>query len=171
MPIKSNIKKLFVLLTGSLILVNFCSSFRTADHPNFSGAWTLNEQKTTYGPTPRAIPKRLTIAANEKSMTIVRVAISRDGQEFTSNETLTFDGKETESTAFGNSKKKSVANWSDDGQTLNVSSTIVFDIGGSSMTATVKEAWKLNGESLSIDSEGSSPNGNTSAKAVYDKTK
>ena len=157
---------MIVLVCGSTLL-----SFRPVAHPNFSGAWVLNEQKTTYGPNARAVAKKLTIAASEKGMTLVRVANSRDGQEFTTSETLTFDGKETESTSFGNSKKKSTALWSEDGQVLNVNSTITFEVNGNTIEATVKEVWKMSGEMLTINSEGTSSFGHTSAQAVYDRVK
>jgi len=96
-----------------------------------------------------------------------------DGQEVTSNEKLIFDGKESESTVFGNSKKKSVSKWSDDGQSLKVTSTILLDINGETTEIKLEEVYKLaeNGQALSLVSNSNSSYGTSTMKLVYDKAK
>jgi hypothetical protein len=105
------------------------------------------------------------------NLAVQRFATSPDGSDITSNEKLTYDGKETESTVFGNTKKKSTAKWSDDGQTLNVNSTIVFERDGQSFEVKVTEAWKLveAGKVLSVESTSTSQMGTNTMKLLYDK--
>jgi hypothetical protein len=83
---------------------------------------------------------------------------------------LTFDGKETESTGFGGSKRKSTAKWSDDGQTFTISSTTLMERDGETTEIKGTETWTLTKEgALSVVTFSSSPRGDFTVKAVYDK--
>jgi hypothetical protein len=85
---------------------------------------------------------------------------------------LTFDGRESEASLFGNTKKKSTAEWSDNGQTMTVNSVIYYDIIGEKATMKVTEVWKLinRGKSISIEvTSRSAVNGDNVMKLIYDK--
>jgi hypothetical protein len=111
------------------------------------------------------------IQGNVESIAIQRVSTNRAGEAVTTDEKLTFDDKETESTVFGNSKKKSKAKWSDDGKKLTVKSTIAFDRNGQTTEIKTTEVWTLSddGKTLTIESTTESPQGTNSTKMVYDK--
>lgn len=141
---------------------------------NFSGEWKLNEQKSELGEFGgRFAPKKLKVDSKADSLSYERTSTNQAGEEITSTIKLTFDGKESESIAFGNSKRKSAAKWSDDGQSLLVNSTILLDQNGQTTEIKVNEIWKLadNGNSLSIESKSSSSFGDNSMKLIYDKAK
>jgi hypothetical protein len=156
---------LFVLLTSMAVI---------ADKPNFTGEWKLNEQKSDLGEFgARFAPKKLKINAQAEGMTVDRSSVNQNGEEVTYNEKLTFDGKETESTVFNSSKKKSAAKWSDDSQVLTVNSTILFDRNGETTEIKMTEVYKLtdNGQALSVESTSNSSFGTNAMKLVYDKAK
>jgi hypothetical protein len=141
---------------------------------DFSGEWKLNEQKSDLGQFGRGAARKIKVngvQANEISFE--RTSTNQAGEEVVRKEKLTFDGKETESIGFGNSKRKSTAKWSDDGQAMMVNATIMLDRNGEITEIKQKETWKLadNGQTLSIESNSVSSFGENNMKLVYDKVK
>lgn len=98
-------KKTFVL--SATAFITLCSAVTVnAQKANFSGEWKLNEQKSTLGQYGgRMAAKNLKLNGQTDSLSIQRASTSPDGNEFTTNEKLTFDGKEAESTLFGTQRK------------------------------------------------------------------
>ena len=169
---KSIAKKTLVL--SAFAFTCLCSAAAIVANSNFSGDWKLNEQKSDLGQFgARMAPKSMKIDAKNESLSTERQALDMQGQPTTTKETLTFDGKETESTVFGTTKKKSTAKWSEDGKTLNVNSTILFDRDGQQTEIKVTEKWKLSddGQTLTVEQSSSSSFGDNSMKLVYDKSK
>jgi len=140
---------------------------------NFSGEWTLNKEKSELGDIGENIaPKKITINSKDNSIDIERLSPSFEGGEYTTKETLTFDGKETEIKLTGNNKRKSTAKWSADGQSMLVSSIMNWDINGEMTEIKVEETWKLTPEGkLSLVSVSNSSFGTLEMKMIYDKTK
>lgn len=141
---------------------------------NYSGSWTLNENKSELGDFGgRFAPRKIKVDQKDDAITIAKTAPSFNGGDATTTETLTFDGKTTETTVFGNAIKKSTAKWSDDGQTLTVTYDIAFERNGETTEINGTEAWTLSneGKSLTLQIASSSPQGEFSMKAVYDKEK
>jgi hypothetical protein len=162
-------KSLFSFIAPAIILFSFTSM---PDRANFSGEWKLNEGKSELGDFGSRFTAR-SIKADQKSdaITIAKTTPGFNGGDpVTTTVTLTFDGKETESTGFGNSKRKSTAKWSEDGQTLTINSTTTFERDGQTSEFKGTETWTLTKEgSLSIVSVSSSPRGENTVKAMYDK--
>ncbi len=142
-----------------------------AQKTDFSGEWKLNEAKSNLGQYTRMVARKMTVNSQKDSLSILRFITSQDGNETTYNEKLAFDGKETESTVFGNSKKKSTLKWSDDGQSLTVNSNIVFERDGQSFEVKVVEVWKLTegGKVLSLESTSTSQMGTNTISLLFDK--
>lgn len=166
-------KKLSFVIIAALACL-FSTAAVMYANANFSGEWTLNQQKSELGDFgARIAAKKLKIDAQAQSMAVERAATNMNGEDITMKETLTFDGKEAESTVFGNAKKKSVAKWSDDGQVLTVNSTILLDRNGEQMEIKTTEVYKLvdNGNALSIESTSTSSWGTNTMKLMYDKAK
>ncbi|MEI6950027.1 hypothetical protein V9K67_22770 [Paraflavisolibacter sp. H34] len=158
-------------LAGCLSLPGLAS--RTIAQADLSGEWKLNEQKSELGQFGANLaPKSLKVQSVADAVSIERTALTRNGEERTTKERLTFDGKEAETAIYGNSKKKSTAKWSPDGQVLTVNSTILFDRNGETMEIKVTETWKLaEGGLLSVESTSTSSWGTNTMKLVYDKVK
>jgi hypothetical protein len=161
-------KKLPVALIAAAFLLSFTT---TADKANFSGSWKLNESKSELGEFGRFVPKKVKAEQKEDAITISKTTASFDGgDDVTITETLTFDGKTTETTVFGTAKRKSTAKWSEDGKSLAISYSLDFDINGETMTITGTETWSLTNEGkLSLSTKSVSPQGERSTKAVFDK--
>lgn len=158
-------KFLFFLLAPAALLASFTY---LPDHSNFSGDWKLNEGKSELGQS-RFTATAIKVDQKGDAITISRTRPGFNGGDPTTTSlTYTFDGKETESTGFGNSKMKSTATWSDD-QTLVLSSTTMFERDGQTTEIKGVETWTLNGGSLTINSVTTSPRGENKSKAVYDK--
>lgn len=161
-------KQLLSFLIAPALLLSFTS---VPDRVNFSGEWKLNEGKSELGDFGgRFAARTIKVEQKEDAITIAKTAPSFGGGDATTTETLTFDGKESETTVFGNSKKKSTAKWSDDGQTLTISYSILFERDGQTNEFKGTETWTLTKEgSLSLVTVSSSPRGENTTKAVYDK--
>lgn len=160
--------KLLTFLIAPFIILSFTS---VPDRANLAGEWKLNEGKSELGEFGgRFAARTIKIEQTADAITISKTAPSFGGGDATTTETLSFDGKESESTVFGSSKKKSVAKWSDDGQALTISYTIAFERNGQTSEITGKEAWSLTKDgTLSLITVSTSPRGETTTKAVYDK--
>jgi len=145
-------------------------SYAQGEKVNFSGEWSFNESKSNMGEGRFRTSLKMTIKQEGNNLTIERLRTGRDGQEMKSTEKLTLDGKESENTA-GRGTRKLAATWSDDGKTLTIKSTMVFNREGETMEMKSIELWKLTdgGKILSIESSSSTPRGERKATFVYDK--
>lgn len=155
-----------------VLIASFLFSFTTvAVKADFSGNWTLNEGKSELGDFGRFATRKIKVEQKEDAITISKTGPSFNGDDVTTTETLTFDGKTSESTVFGNSKKKSVAKWSDDGKTLTISYSIAFERNGQTFDITGTETWTLDneGKSLYLQNASTSPQGERTTKGLYDK--
>jgi hypothetical protein len=162
-------KKISFLVAGAFTCLLTAAAIIHA--VNFSGEWTLNKEKSVLGDFGENIaPKKITVNSTDNSVAIERLSPSMGGEDYTMKETLTFDGKQTESVMFGNNKKKSTAKWSADGQSMLVSSIINFDNNGEMMEIKQEEVWKLTPDGkLSVESTSNSSFGTLEMKLVYDK--
>jgi|SRR5579875_2930371 len=161
-------KRISISLIALLALAAF--TFK-ADRANFSGTWKLNESKSDLGQFARFAPHTIKVEQNNDGITISKTAPSFNGDDVTTTEALTFDGKETETTVFGNSKKKSTVKWSDDAQGMTINYTIELDFNGQTSEIKGTEVWSLSdgGKTLTLKINASSPQGDLSSTAVYDK--
>jgi hypothetical protein len=164
----NNVKKLFALFIAPAFLLSFNIK---ADRANFSGDWSLNEGKSDLGQFANYAPRKIKVEQKDDAITISKTAPSFNGDDVTITETLTFDGKETESTIFGNSKRKASAKWSDDGQTLTISYNLMLDFNGQTNEIKGTETWTLadGGKTLLSQNNSSSSFGDIAAKGVYEK--
>lgn len=169
--IKTSLWKKAVVFSAAACITIGSTSAIHAQKANFSGEWKLNEAKSTLGQFSRMAPRKLKVDGQKDSLSVQRFATSPDGNEVAYNEKLSFDGKETESTVFGNSKKKSIAKWADDGQSLTINSTLVFERDGQSFEVKVTEIWKLmeSGKVLSLESTSTSQMGTNTTNLLFDK--
>jgi len=140
------------------------------DRANFSGKWKLNEGKSDLGQLAPYATRVLKVEQTDDSISVARTAATFTGEEFTAMETLSFDGKESESNLAGTSKKKASAKWSQDGQTLTITYILLLDFNGQVTEVKGTEALTLSdgGKTLVSQSRSSSSFGDFTTKAVYD---
>jgi hypothetical protein len=161
-------KKLSALLIASTVFLSFTV---LTDKANFSGNWALNEAKSELGQRGRAA-KTIKVEQKDNAITITRTTAGfNGGEDVTTTETLGFDGKEVQSTGFGNSTRKSTLAWAADGQTMTVNSNTSMERNGQTFEFSGKETWTLidGGKSISIVTVVTSQRGESTVKAVYDK--
>jgi hypothetical protein len=161
-------KKLLVFLVAPVLFLSFKS---LPDRANFSGECKFNEGKSDLGQFAAFAPRTIKVDQKNDSIMISKTAPSFNGDEVTATETLSFDGKEVESTLFGTSKRKASAKWSDDGQTLTITFNIALDFNGQTTEIKGTETWTLTdgGKTLVSQNNSSSSFGDIQAKGVYEK--
>lgn len=147
-------------------------SFRMAQ-TNYSGTWKLNEGKSELGQFgARGAASKLVVDQKaDGALSITTTSTNFQGEEVVATDNLT-DGKEVEGPGgFPGSKKKSTLKWAGDGQSFNLTNIISGEFNGNSFEVSVKQAWTLSadGKTLTVANSVSSPQGEFSSKAVYDK--
>ncbi len=149
----------------------------TAQRADFSGKWTFNESKSEIGALEGQgrggfmAFSGLTVLQDAGKIEIERTRTGRDGQEITTSETLTLDGKENLSENERGSTK-TTATWSGDGQTLTFNVVRTMNFQDQSMEMTSSEIWTLTdgGKTLTIESTSTTPMGGMTNTFVYDKS-
>jgi len=165
-------KKIFQFLVGAFIgsLLLIPTNSFAGGKSDFSGKWILNENKSNLGEGRTFSAVKMTVQQNGNTISIERTRRGRNGQERSSNETLTTDGKEN---IIKNENRSTVlvATWSDDGSTLTIKSQREFSRQGETFQMKSTETWTLgeNGKILKIESDTSSQRGERSVTLVYDK--
>ena len=152
-------KKSIILLSAFLVAMVF-----TANAVDFSGNWKLNKSKSKLGDQFSMAPSIL-IAAQSANDFNVEKHIAFQDQEMTTKEKYTLDGKESINPGFQDSQKKSTAVWSDDKNSLTITSKL--PMGDNDMTTV--EVYKIVDGNLVIDSKMSSSFGENNETMVFDK--
>lgn len=165
--------KTFLLVAAAVFCL--CTAARTFA-VNFTGDWKLNEAKSELGQNGgRGAARLLRVTSSDATaIAIERTSTNQNGESNTRKEALTFDGKEAESVGgFNNAKRKASAKWSDDGQSMLINATTIFERDGQPIEIKQKEMWKLadGGQTLLIESNSSSSFGESTMKLVYEKAK
>lgn len=141
--------------------------------PNFSGEWTLNADKSDQpeGPGGRRgpmAPSKLIVEQKENQLVVETFRKNREGQDVTDKSTYTLDGKKCKNdTNWGT--RESTVNWSKDGKTLIIESTMKMSRGDRDFTMESTEKWSLDKNVLTIVTTRSTPMGERTTKAVYEK--
>ncbi len=150
---------------------------------NFAGSWAFNASKSQMGQPPQGMGGGggggqrpggfgggdMVVKQDANTLTMERTMQGMDGQAMTTTTKYSLDGKETVNTT-GRGESKSVANWSADGKTLNVVTTMSMNFNGQTNEMKTSEVWSLNADgSLSVVSTMNTPNGERKTTRVYDK--
>jgi hypothetical protein len=156
-----------------VIILLFAVSFLTAagSKTDFSGTWTLNQEKTNLGEGGGwMLTTKMTVTQEANKLSVERLIKRRSGEESTVTEVYTLDGKECQNNQ-ENRQKTSTVVWSADGKNLTVSSKSVFEREGNKMEMTSVEIWKYSddGKTLLVDSTSQSPRGERKVVYVYEK--
>ncbi len=165
----------YLVLFISVVLLFSASVLSAQESPvNFTGEWVLNEDKSdlgggTSGRGRRMIVSKMVVEQKDNKLVVEAFRTNRDGEEVSTASTYTLDGKEcTNTTEFSTSV--SVAEWSEDGKTLTISSTITFSRSGQEYTMESTGIWSLDKQTLSVETTRSTSRGERTSKGVYDKS-
>jgi len=153
-------KKVLYLLILALVST---SSF--GQKVDFSGKWKINKEKSELGDERSMAPNNIILNQGDNSLSVERHS-TWQGQERTSNDKFTLDGKECENPGWRDSIKKSTAVWTENGKVLKITTKIPMRDGGE---MSIIEDYKMDGKNLVILSSRSSSFGSSSEKFVFDK--
>jgi hypothetical protein len=165
-------KTLPKMMIAAALAVSFLA-WAGAGKVDFSGTWSMNAGKSATGENaPRRVAAKMTVVQKGDSLSITRTFKRDTGEETSSTEKLTTDGKECTSTIMDR-PRTSTATWSQDGKSLTIASKSVFERDGNKVEMTSTEIWKLSvdGKSLTLDIASKSPRGERKGAIVYDRTK
>jgi hypothetical protein len=162
---------LLKLLSVTLMMVLFTPFIAEAQTAkvNFSGTWVLNEGKSTLSDNPRMGGGNFIAVQEANLLSVERTRTNRDGENITTKMKYTLDGKESINTS-PRGDSKSVASWSADGKTLNISTARTFEMNGETINMKTVEVWTLNSPvTVTIQSTTTTPNGERKMTMVDDK--
>lgn len=159
---RSNFLRIMTLSVVVVFLMNFTNA--NGQKANFNGVWAFNESKSKLSEGARYATK-LTVKQEGNNLTVDRVR-NFNGDETTTTEKFTLDGKESVNTG-PRGDSKSVATWSADGKTLTFATTRTTSNGERKSS----EAWSMpDAKTMSIDSKATTRDGDpANATLVYDK--
>ncbi len=163
-----SLKNLLAILATSALLLSFTKS---TDFADFSGEWKLNESKSELGQFANYAPHTIKVTQTSDSITIAKTSVSMGGEEVTNSEALSYDGKETTTTIYGNSSRVASARWSDDGQTLTITYDLTLNFNDQQTEVKGTEIWTLGDDGKTLVSQNSSTSsfGDMQSKGIYEK--
>lgn len=151
-------KKTFIILAAVLF------SFAVSAQLDFSGSWKLNTSKSKLGEQFSFAPKEIIIVQKGNDLSVEKHS-EWQGQQYTSNDKFTLDGKECVNKGFMDTEKKSTISWEDNNKSLKILSKIPMQ----NETMTITEVYKMDGGCMVIESSASSSYGDMAETQVYDK--
>jgi hypothetical protein len=137
----------------------------SAQGVDFSGKWKLNSSKSKLNDQFSMAPKDIIVEQTGNDLNLEKHSSFQD-QDFTTKDKITLDGKECINAGWQDSKKKSVAVWSDDKTSLKITSKIPMNDDNE---MTIIEVYKMDGSNLIIESSASSSFGDLAETMFYDK--
>jgi hypothetical protein len=152
-------KKLITI--SALLLLTIIVSAQT----DFSGKWKINKEKSTLNSEFSMAPSEVTVIQKGNDLNVERLS-NFQGQSMTIKEKFTLDGKECINDGMMDTKKKSVAKFSDDKKVLTIESKIPMQDGGE---IAIKEVYSIAGDNLVIESSSNSSWGEMKEKWAFDK--
>ena len=152
-------KKAFSLFIAILLTITLSAQI------DFSGAWKLNSSKSKLAEQFSMAPKEIIVVQKGNDLSVERHS-EWQGQEFTTNDKFTLDGKECVNTGMMDTKKKSTAVWAADKKSLKITSKIPMQDGGE---FALNEVYKMDGGNMVIEMSASSSFGDMAETQVYDK--
>ncbi|QGY42786.1 hypothetical protein GM418_03705 [Maribellus comscasis] len=147
-----------------LLVMLFGATLVSAQGIDFSGTWKLNRSESKLGDQFSMAPNEIIVIHKINEMDIEKHS-SFQGQNFTTKDNLTLDGRECVNVGFMDTEKKSTAVWSDDEKMLTITSKIPMQ----GETMTIVEVYKMDGKNMVIEVSASSSYGDMSEMMVYNK--
>jgi hypothetical protein len=124
-----------------------------ADKPDFSGTWTLNQEKSFSNPA--GLEQTMTVTHKDDRIMVVGKQKTTRGGEIDLQESYSLDGKETEFTPTNppNAKGKRKAYWLPNNKSFLVDDEITSDSPEGSVVQKIARKWQLSpdGGVLTID--------------------
>ncbi len=158
---------LFALLLGTVTVGS------QEQRTDFSGEWALNKEKSDFGQRPdgkKRTPRSssMIIEQDDKKLTVTMIRTDRDGKEDKRKFKYSLEGKMTKNKT-ESGKQESTAKWIENGQILEIVSTMDVKRGDMEFTMESVHTWSISEGQLVIGSVRYTPRGDMESKAVYDR--
>ncbi len=112
---------------------------------------------------------KMIVVQKDNELAVETLFPNPEGEEFSIKSTYTLDGKKSKNDSnFGT--RVSTATWSKDGKTLTIESIMTMFRDDQEFSMESIEKWSLDGNMLTIETTRSTPMGDRTSKAVYDRT-
>ena len=163
----------FLQVISLAILLAFILPVMTnaqAGKTDFTGAWTLNEGKSTLPQGGmRMGGGNLVVKQEANLLTVERTRTGQDGQPVVMTMKYTLDGKESINTS-PRGDSKSIAKWAADAKSITIATTRTMEMNGESRTIKSVETWTLTDvKTLTVASVRDGMDGEVKATLIYDK--
>lgn len=133
---------------------------------DFSGTWTINNEKSTLFEQYSLAPSQLILTQSADSLTVEKHG-NFQGTDYVTNERFGLNGAESINPGMmPESRKTSVAVWSENGKILTISSRLPTQTQGE---VTQKEVYQMIGDSLRLEFTSASSMGEMAETYVFDK--
>jgi len=152
-------KKAFFFLAAIAV------SITVSAQVDLSGSWKLNSSKSKLGEQFSMAPKEIILAQKGNDLIVERHS-EWQGQEFTTNDKFTLDGKECVNPGMMDTQKKSTAIWTADKKSLKITSKIPMQDGGE---ISITEVYKMDGGNMVIEMNSTSSWGDMAETQVFEK--
>jgi hypothetical protein len=152
-------KKAFIFLAAIAV------SITVSAQVDLTGTWKLNTSKSKLGEQFSMAPKEIILVQKGNDLSVER-HLEWQGQEFTTNDKFTLDGKECVNPGMMDTQKKSTAVWDADKKSLKIISKIPMQDGSE---ISITEVYKMDGGNMVIEMNSTSSWGDMAESQVYDK--
>lgn len=165
--------RLITLIIIFVLLVGVGFAFTQDGKINFAGEWIFNKDKSELSGGPggrrggRAATK-LVVQQEENKLVVESFRTNRDGEEMSTIAIYTLDGEECENEMFNNISL-SIAEWSEDGKSLEIFTEMNFSRNDREFTMETETTWSLKDGELILKSIRSTPRGDMESMMVYKK--
>lgn len=151
-----------LILFVSITLLSLSVSAQKAD---FSGSWKIDRANSELAEEFSMAPEKIEIVQDGKLITITR-HVSFQEESFSYTDKITLDGKESENPGWGETIKKSTANWLDDKKMLKIINKLPMGDNGE-MVVTME--YRKNGDQLELTSSANSSYGEMVEVMIFNK--
>ena len=132
---------------------------------DFSGNWKLNSSKSKLNEQFSMAPKDMIAVQSGNDLNVERHS-SFQGTDFTIKDKFTLDGNECINPGWQDTQKKSTAVWSDDKNSLKISTKFPMGDNGEMI---IVEVYKMETVNLVVETSASSSFGEVAETLVFDK--
>lgn len=151
-----------LILFVSITLLSLSVSAQKAD---YSGSWKIDRANSELAEEFSMAPEKIEIVQDGNLFTITR-HVSFQEESFSYTDNITLDGKECENQGWGETIKKSTANWSDDKKMLKIVNKLPMGDNGE-MVVTME--YRKNGDQLELTSSANSSYGEMEEMMIFNK--
>jgi len=153
-----------IALKSMMVMAAFATLALAADKPNFSGEWSLDADKSSFGPMPAPASMTRKIDHADPVMTVAQSTTGGPQGDQTVNLKYSTDGKETTNEMMG-APVKTVASW--EGNALVIK--MVADFGGTEIQITDRVSLSDDGKVMTDASHLVLPQGEFDLTYVLNK--